>query len=315
MQDNPEKSELLLASIEQRSEQLQPIPFSNAITYKDAMRYGKYTSIPLVIVGLLWISGNWNSFFGSYERVVNYDLAYEPPAPFLFELLSTDLRVMESEPFTFQVATKGDIKPENVYLLLDDKQILLQENDGAYQYTLSPPIPTSTFSFNANDVRSKEYELIALKAPAIVDFKINLNYPAYLNKPSETLKSTGNALMPEGTKVTWEITGQDTEEIKLITKDTTLSFTKQNSAFELTKRVYSDMRYQLTTSNSNVEDYEKLDYNFKVIKDGYPSIKVAQVLDSLNPNVSYYSGEASDDYGVSSVALVYYENRKQRPYI
>ncbi len=311
--DNPEKSELLLASIEQRSEQLQPIPFSNAITYKDAMRYGKYTSIPLILVGLLWVSGNWNSFFGSYERVVNYDLAYEPPAPFQFELLSTDLRVMESEPFTFQVTTKGDIKPENVYLLLGDKQILLQANDGAYQYTLSPPIPTSTFSFSANDVRSKEYELIALKAPAIVDFKINLDYPAYLNKPSETLKSTGNALMPEGTKVTWEITGQDTEQIKLITKDTSLSFTKQNSAFELTKRVYSDMQYQLTTSNRNVKDYEKLDYNFKIIKDGYPSIKVAQVLDSLNPNVSYYSGEASDDYGVSSVVLVYYEIGSNAP--
>lgn len=305
--DSPEKSELLLASIEQRSEQLQPIPFSNAITYKDAMRYGKYTVIPLVLVALLWISGNWNSFFGSYERVVNYDLAYEPPAPFLFELLSTDLRIMENEPYTFQVTTKGAIKPENVYLLLGDKQILLQENDGIYQYTLSPPVPTSTFSFNANDVRSKAYELIALKAPAIVDFKINLNYPSYLNKPSKTLKSTGNALMPEGTKVTWEITGQDTEQIKLITKDTSLNFRREKSVFELTKRVYSTMQYQLTTSNNNVEDYEKLDYNFKIIKDGYPSIKVAQVLDSLNPNVSYYSGEASDDYGVSSVALVYYE--------
>lgn len=309
--DNPEKPELLVASIEQRSKQLNPIPFSNAITYKDAMRYSKYTIIPIVLIGLLWVSGNWNSFFKSYERVVNYDLAYEPPAPFRFELLSNELRVMESEPFTFQVITKGTVKPENVYLLLDDKQILLQENSGTYQYTLSPPVNTSTFSFTANDVNSKTFELVALKAPAIVDFNINLEYPAYLNKPSETLKSTGNALMPEGTTVHWEITGADTENIRLITSDTTLNFAKKANAFELSKRVYEDLEYRLTTSNNNAADYEKLDYAFKVIKDEYPTVKVVQVMDSLNPNVSYYSGEAADDYGVAKVDLVYYHTENE----
>lgn len=310
--DNPEKSELLLASIEQRSEQLSPIPFSNAITYKEALRYSKYLLIPLIVVGLLWVSGNWNSFFGSYERVVNYDMAYEPPAPFQFELLSNDLRVMESETFTLEVRTVGPIKPENVYVVLDGKELLLQEDSGRYQYTLSPPITTATFSFRGNDVRSRAYQLTALKAPAIVDFNIRLQYPSYLKKPKETLKSTGNALMPEGTKVTWEITGQDTEQIKLITKDTVLPFTKQSNDFKLSKRVYSDMEYQLTTSNPNVTDYEKLDYSFKVIKDGYPTVKVVQVMDSLNPNVSYYSGEAADDYGISSIDLVYYEIGKEQ---
>jgi hypothetical protein len=309
--DNTEKSELLLASIAQRSEQLNTIPFSNAIIYKDALHYSKYILIPLLIVGLLWLSGAWNSFFGSYERVVNYDMAYEPPAPFRFELLSKDLNVMENEPFTFLVSTMGPIKPENVYVVLDGKDILLQENNGKYQYTLSPPIYTSNFSFKGNSVSSKEFQLTALKAPAIVDFNINLQYPSYLNKPDETLKSTGNALIPQGTKVTWEITGQDTEQIRLITKDTVLPFEKEKNTFALSKRVYSDMGYQLTTSNTNVTDYEKLDYAFKVIKDEYPTVSVIQVIDSLNPNISYYSGEAVDDYGVSSIDLEYYEIGKE----
>ncbi len=311
--DNPKKSELLLASIAQRSEQLGPVPFSNAITYKDALHYSKYVLIPLLIFGLLWVSGNWNSFFGSYERVVNYDMAYEPPAPFQFELLTKNLRVIDSEPFTIRVSTMGPIKPENVYVILDGKEILLQENNGSYQHTLSPPIPATTFSFEGNGVRSKEYRLTALKTPAIVDFNINLQYPSYLSKPNETLKSTGNALIPEGTKVTWKITGQDTEEIRLNTTDTVLLFSKENNAFVLSKRIYSDMGYQLTTSNSNVADYEKLDYSFKVIKDAYPTVKVLQVIDSLNPNVSYYSGEAADDYGVASIELVYYEIGREQP--
>lgn len=310
--ENDEKSELLLASIEQRSEGLNPIPFSNAIDNKEALRYSKYALIPILFVALIYISGNWNSFFGSYERVVNYDLAYEPPAPFSFELLSANLRVIESEPFTFQVTTQGNVRPENVYIVLDGREILLQEENGIHQYTLSPPVSSAVFNFKANNVESQSYTLTALKAPAIVDFNINLTYPSYLKKKSETLKSTGNAVMPEGTRVTWDIMGQDTEQINLITKDTALVFEKQKDAFKLTKRIYADMIYQLTTSNANAKDYERLDYSFKVIKDAYPTVKVNQVLDSLEPNVSYYSGEATDDYGVAKIELVYFEKGREK---
>ncbi len=310
--ENEEKSELLLASIEQRSQGLSPIPFTKAIDHKEALRYSKYILIPIVIVGLLYISGNWNSFFGSYDRVVNYDLAYEPPAPFRFELLSKELNVIESEPFTFQVTTKGEVRPESVYMVLDGKEILLQEENGLYQYTWSPPVKNADFNFRANKVVSKNYSLNALKAPAIVDFNIKLEYPAYLKKNSEILNSTGNAVIPEGTKVTWNIEGQDTELIRMFTKDTVLSFLKDDDMFTLSKRLYSDLSYELTTSNENAKDYEKLDYNFSVVKDAYPAVKVEQTLDSLDPNVSYYSGEATDDYGIAKIDLVYFEKEVEK---
>ena len=310
--ENKEKSELLLASIDQRSQQLSSISFSSAIHYKDALKYAKYAVIPLLIAGLVYFSGNWSSFFGSYERVVNYDLAYEPPAPFSFELLSADLSVIENEPFTFQVTTRGDIKPENIYLVLNGKEILLQEEKGIHQYTLSPPIASGSFHFKGNEVNSREYFIEALKAPAIMDFELVLDYPAYLKKNSETLKSTGNAILPEGTKVTWNIVGQHTQKINLIISDTVLSFSREINDFTFSKRIYGDFPYQLTTSNQNRTDYEKLDYSFKIIKDGYPNIKVTQVLDSLNPNIAYYSGEATDDYGLRRVDLVYYERGKEK---
>ncbi len=305
--DHPEKSELLLASIKQRSGQLNPIPFKNAITYKDAYRYSKYTVIPFLIILVLWISGQWNSFVGSYERVVNYDMAYEPPAPFYFELLSTQLEVIESKPFTFQVATKGDIRPEQVSMLIDGKEMLLEERNGIYQYTLSPPIISATVVFKGNEITSRPYQLTALKAPAIVDFNVILEYPSYIKKRNEVLKSTGNALVPEGTKVTWEIIGEDTEVVNLVTADTIIGFQKSQDKFEHSQKVYTNLEYELTTSNANVADFERLAYGLRVIKDAFPTIRVEQVLDSLNPNVSYYTGEASDDYGLQKIDLVYYE--------
>ncbi|RRQ50828.1 hypothetical protein DZC72_05590 [Maribacter algicola] len=310
--DQPEKSELLLASIEQRSEQLNAVPFKRAINTKEPLKYLKFTLLPLVILGLLWLSGNWNSFFGSYSRVVNYNLAYDPPAPYRFELINNQLQIIESEPFTFEVTTIGSVKPETVFLLLDGKEILMQEDNGIFNYTLSPPINSGTFTFQGNGVQSREYELVALKAPAISDFNMRLEYPAYINKLPEVIKSTGNAIIPEGTKITWEIKGQDTEEIKLVAKDTSLLFNINGDDFSLSKRIYSNWDYQLATSNANIQEYETLNYSFQVIKDAYPTVKVEQVLDSLEPNISYYSGEATDDYGLRKIELVYYEQGSEQ---
>lgn len=309
--ENKQQSELLLASISQRSKQLDAIPFSKAITYKKAMGAAKYALIPILIIGLLYVSGNWNSLFGTYQRVVNYELAYEKPAPFQFELLTTDLTILEEESFTIQVATKGAIKPENVYVSFEGREILLEQESGFFTYTFSPPLKSTTFNFRANEVMSRDYPLTVLVTPTIVDFTMNLTYPAYLEKANETVNSTGNALLPEGTRVTWNIAGKNTDAIRLITKDTALNFSKEKNAFKLSQTIYSNLNYQLTTTNKNVADYEKLAYDFKVIKDAYPTLKVTQVLDSLNPNMAYYTGNATDDYGLTKIELSYYEIGKE----
>ena len=305
--EHPQQSELLLASITQRSKQMDTIPFSNAINYKDAAKYIKYALIPLLIITTLYITGNSKSFFGTYERVVNYEMAFEKPAPFHFELLSTNLNILQDESFTVQVATNGTVKPENVYIEINDKTILLQQENGFYVYTFSPPIQTTQFRFSANEVISRNYTIVALETPSIVDFTMNLSYPTYLNRRNEIIKSTGNAVIPEGTKVTWRIEGKHTDKINLVQKDTSLPFLKEKNEFTLEKRIYNDLNYQLTTTNKNVSDYEKLAYDFKVIKDGYPTVKVNQVLDTINPNISYFSGSATDDYGLRKIDIVYFE--------
>ena len=59
---------------------------------------------------------------------------------------------------------------------------------------------------------------------------MNLVFPKYLNKTNETIKSTGNAAIPEGTSIQWQIKGENTEEVNLITTDTTIQFLAQLKA-------------------------------------------------------------------------------------
>lgn len=304
--DDKNESELLLASIDQRSKNLDTIAFTKAVNFKESYKYAKYVAIPLVILGLLWFSGNFSSFFSSYKRVVNYDTAYVPPAPFSFNLLTPNLDVLETESYTAQVITEGTVRPDNVFIVIDGKEYLLQEENSVYSYTFTPPLKPQDFYFISNGIKSINYNLNPLKTPSIQRFSLLLDYPSYTNKPSEVIQSTGNAVFPEGTKVTWNIEGKHTENIQLLANDTVLNFHQSEEKFNLSKRIYKDTPYDLVTSNKNVEHYEKLSYEFTVIKDGYPTIKVKQALDSLNPNVSYYSGETTDDFKVANIKLVYY---------
>ncbi len=308
--DHKEQSELLLASIEQRSGQLKTIPFSTAIDFKENVKYAKYLLIPALFIALLMITGSSRSFFGSYKRVMNFDIAYEPPAPFYFRLLSENMRILEDQAHTVHVITIGEVKPEDVYINIGGTDYLLQLQNGQFHYTFTPPLESVEFYFKANGVLSRKYLLEVLRAPSIYDFRLNLAYPDYLGKPRDNFESTGNATFPEGTRVTWAITGKHTEQIRLVTSDTMQTFQRTGEKFQLAKTVYSDMTYELTTSNGNVKDYEKLNYKFRVIKDASPSIKVDQTVDSLLPNVAYYSGEVADDYGVRLVNVICYpENR------
>ncbi len=70
--------------------------------------------------------------------------------------------------------------------------------------------------------------------------------------------------------------------------------------------LYNDLSYQLSTSNAYVKDFEKLAYHLDVIKDQNPTVKVDQILDSININQSYFTGQAADDYGLSKIRLVCY---------
>jgi len=121
LQKASDQSELLLASIEQKSIELKPIPFSLAINFKHNVKYLKYEAIPVLILLFSFISGKMNWFSDSYERVVNYKTAYEPPAPFQFFVMNENLNAIESKDFTLTVTTEGEIAPENVQISINNE--------------------------------------------------------------------------------------------------------------------------------------------------------------------------------------------------
>ncbi|MHA7831617.1 MAG: hypothetical protein ACX93O_11000 [Flagellimonas sp.] len=306
LSENQEKSDLLMASIEQRASNLGPVPFAEAINFKDSYRYAKYILIPVFLFAFIWITGDMVSFFNSHQRVMHYDMAYERPAPFSFQVMNTSLEVMDNEPLTIQVKTVGELRPDNVQMMVNGEDLLMQRRGEFYEYRFEAPVPQTNFYLTANGWDSRSYSINSYRTPTVVDFALELDYPKYLNLIPEVITGTGNAEVPEGTKVTWKIQADYVDEIKMIAADSTLFFNKEDNVFSNSKRLFNDFDYELSTSNERVQDFEKLAYRLNVIKDAKATVQVDQVLDSLNPNRSYFTGQAADDHGLKEIRLVSY---------
>ncbi|MCK8481757.1 DUF4175 family protein [Psychroserpens algicola] len=310
LRQNSQQSELLEASIEQKSAELSPIPFKLAVNFKKNTKYLKYAAIPVAILLLSFITGKINWFSDSYERVVNYNTAYEPPAPFQFFVVNDDLKAIENKDFKVIVNTAGDIVPENAQIHFNNQSFFMQQTAaGQFEYVFAQPKEALSFSLSANDVLSKNYNLDIIKVPTLVNFEMVLDYPAYTKKQDEVLKSTGNSTIPEGTNVTWKVNTKSTNEVALYAKDTVTFENISEGKFEATKRIFNNTDYSISTSNEQLKDYENLAFSINVIKDSYPEMNVKMEKDSLDNQTLYFFGQVSDDYGLSKLQLVYYPSQ------
>ncbi len=162
------------------------------------------------------------------------------------------------------------------------------------------------FRLTSNNVTSKPYKINVIEVPSLLSFEMVLDYPEYTKKKDETLKSTGNAVVPEGTSITWILHTKSTDKVELYAKDTVSFSVERNGLFKASKRIYNNFNYGFSTSNKALKNYENLAFNIDVVKDEYPAIDIKMKQDSLDLQTLYFYGQISDDYGFSKLQLVYY---------
>ncbi|MFC4816316.1 hypothetical protein [Flavobacterium sp. GCM10023249] len=300
------QSELLLASIEQKANSLQPIPFSNAIDFKKNKKFLPLALIPLLIIFFLMISGRQELITDGMGRVLHYQNHYTPPAPFNF-LVSGNLITEQNKDFTLRITTVGNVVPDKAMIFINDESYFMESiQPGVFQYVFEKPSNNVSFHIEANDVVSEDFTLKVTTVPSIANFEMVLNYPKYLNKKSEIIKGTGNAIVPEGTFITWKMNTIATDFVSMLEGKQHFSFRNVENSFVLARNLYQNSEYQIVTSNKLVKNYEKLSYAINVVKDQYPTIKVEMAPDSLKSKTNFVLGQISDDYGLSKLSIIYY---------
>jgi len=302
--DNSVSDELLLASIDQKSEQLSPVPFLNAIDLKKNLKYLKFVLIPLAIIAVMLLAAP-SLITEPSKRLINHSTYFEKPAPFSFVLQNSDLSAMQQEDFQLSVAIEGESIPNEAFIVVDGRSYRMHQLDKThYSYLFKNLQHSHQFQFSAVGVESKVYELRVLPRPSVVQFQTSLVYPAYTRRQSEVLSNEGDIVVPKGTRVTWLFQTRDADTLHFGIDDRYIALLPQENGrvkHMLTALHQSEYAFLVSSQLAVARQTDTLHYSITVIDDAYPMIAVIQMADSAMPDRVFFRGQIKDDYGFSKL--------------
>ena len=301
----PAYVELLLASIEEKTQQVKPFQYQAAVDFRKNLRYLKMAVIPLLIT--LFI-GLWNHqlLTAPTQRIVNYNQYYEKPAPYRFVLENNELTAFQNEDYTINVRIEGEEVPQEAFIQIGKATYKLQKNSNiSYSYEFKNLQRTTEFYLFTEEVRSQNFKLSVQPKPIMLSFSMQLEYPSYLARLPETIENRGDISVPQGTRITWKFNTRNTNEIIFSTEETKsiISIAKDKGTHSL--RLMENLTYTVSNKNQYLLNSDSLQYFITVLPDQYPTIDVMVMNDSAFFDRFYFKGGIQDDYGFTKLTFNY----------
>lgn len=297
---------LIMASINQKIEDLKPVPFTAAIDLGQNKRFLKYLAIPALVLVVLLVAAPSVIKDGS-SRIIRNDEGFEKPAPFQFNLVNEDLTAVQYTDLELELEMTGDVMPDQVFVEQGGYNYKMKRNkNGRFSYTFSNLQKSLQFNFTAAGFDSRTYDLEVVPKPMILAFDVALDYPDYTGKKDEILSNIGDLTVPEGTKIIWDFNTTATSNIMISFGDSLYSANRQGKDhFTHVASMKESSPYTLKVSGDGARDADSITYTINVQPDQYPSISLNVFEDSTGNNYIYFTGEVGDDYGLRNLVFKY----------
>ncbi len=305
-------SELLTASINQKMEELKPIPFTAAIDITENKRYLKY-ALPPIFVMILILIIKPNIIKEGTEHIVYHQTYFEKSAPFKFIISNKSLEAIQQQDYVLELKLSGNEIPAEVFINVDGIEHKMERLDKInYVYTFKNVQKNLHFVFNAAGYNSKSYTLNILPKPLLLKFYLELTYPVYLNKKNESVFNVGDMQLPQGTKIKWVFQTKNTEHLILNLSDSVIKISPtSNNEFSFSKQMMQSSNLTIKPINQFLkQSFDSLSYAINIVPDQMPLIDVSEKVDSLNSKNIYFAGSIKDDYGFSRLYFKYIHHTK-----
>jgi hypothetical protein len=301
------QSDLIEASIRQKSAQLLIVKFSDAIRFNENKKWLKYAIYPLAAIAVILLF-NPSFFTSSSDRIIHFQKNYTY-APFSFILENKSLKAFRNDDFTLKLTLKGEALPTAVYLVQNGSKFkLTRDGNQNFSYLFKNLQRDVAFSFEAAGFVSEEYYIKVAERPSLLSFDVNLHYPAYLKKPSEGLNNVGNLSVPEGTTIEWDFNTSSTNSLSIrFENDSVLYHAKESGGehFQVRRSARKSSQYQVMLKNDETTNADKIGYYINVIPDKHPILNLENFQDTTLYNYLVLGGSISDDYGFSQLKMFY----------
>ncbi|HRO40183.1 MAG TPA: hypothetical protein PLY76_02420 [Flavobacteriales bacterium] len=302
------QQQLIEASIAQRSRELGPVPFVQAIDLRRNRRYLRY-AVPPVGVLLLLLLAAPSLITAPTKRLMAHGTEFLPEAPFRFHVLNKELTVPENEDFELQVEMQGNELPQQVFLEVANQRIPLVRQDAArFTHRFRNVQNPVDFRLAADGFHSGALHLATEANPALLGLTVALEYPPYLGLKNTVTNNTGDITVPAGTRITWTAETRSADRIALAFDDTTYTLLPEKAGaqrFTASRRFLRGSSYTLVPAQGTLQAQTPAQYRVDVVPDLYPSIAVEEKADSLAPRRLYFKGDIGDDHGFKRLSFQY----------
>ncbi len=306
LHENAYSNEIVLASIDQKIEQLKVFDFNKAVQFKNMRMVSIYFLISVLISAVIIIT-NRKIFTESTNRIIHYNTEFVKPAPFTFSLVNNSLKVKKGESYVIKATAKGDEIPQMVYVNIEGNNYLMKNSGpGTYEFEMVSVINPVQFYFTDLKYKSDIFQLQLLPKPGITQFKSHIFPPKYTGIPNQAFDNIGDLQIPNGTRVEWMFTGIDMDSVYMITNDSVKTKAEyKDNAFYINKNFYKSTAYNVYIQNIVTTPELALTYNIEVIPDMFPEINIVQIPDSTQLTRYFFKGVIGDDYGFKKLEFHY----------
>ena len=284
-------NQLLIATIEQRTEHLKPINFSDAVNLKENYKYLRYFGIAFVVLSVALI------FIPDFskkpaQRIINYSQDFSKPLPFEVQLSDTEIEVSQGNDAEFSIHVTGEKIPDAFYIRSNTGVRMMNRlNTNDYRFVFKNVNQNETFFVEGGDYKSPTITLTVRPNPTMLYYEAQLTFPRYINRKSETLSGKTRIIVPQGTEVEFTFHTRDVDSI-LINDSISINYVYKIIALKSTK-------FNVKLFN-NWNATDPIPFTIEVVPDAYPDIQVQNFHEDFAKQ-TYYSGLIADDYGFTKL--------------
>ncbi len=293
---------LLAATIEQRSARLSPIRFSDAVDLRGNLKYlGIFFGSLLILIALM-------VFLPSFavqptQRIVNYEQHFEKPLPYQVEIEQGDIETTQGKEVKFNIRVTGDRIPDAFYVKSElGQQLMTKGSANDFSYTFKNLFNDLTFNVIGGDYISRSLHITVHPNPTLLSYRCEIHYPAYIHRANETLEGKTRFIVPQGTRLIFNFSTRDTEQMTVSRDSLTTDLTADDDIFEYQFVAAQSTKFDVQVQNTWNNSLEPLPFSVDVLPDAYPDIRVESFDEQLSTDV-YFSGLVTDDYGFSRLTF------------
>ena len=261
-----------------------------------------------------------DEFAQAAQRCAHPLTAYERPPRTLITVQPGDLEIVKGEDATLQVHFAGH-KPRRARIVRRPSaaapyqiEELVVDRADSVAYTFPQVQRSFRYAIAAGDDRSPEYEVRVIDPPAVKHLRLHYQHPAYSQLPDRIEEEGGDIQGLPGTRVTLEIAASKPLSKATLVLDDTLSLSAQldGATARVSFQIERPGAYHIAlVDRKGAQNSDPIRYAIQVREDHKPEVAIVDPgRDSDLPESlkMLLKAEASDDFSVEEIALVYRVN-------